>query len=144
MTSFLHICRGSICHSPMAKLVVKALVRKAKLENQFHIKSAVNSTEKIGNPVYPPTRRKLAEHGIGCVGKTARQLTSTDYDKYNLLIGTDRANLWNMHRICGGDLDGKMRHLLMEFIDHPGGAADLWYTDDCGTTWQNESEIKRE
>lgn len=128
----------------MAKFIMKALARKAELEKQFHIKSAINSTEKIGKPVCPLARYKLVEHGIGCVGKTARQITSADYNKYALLIGRDRANLRNMiHRICGGDPDGKV-YLLMEFTDHPGGAADLWYTDDSETTWQDESEIKRE
>lgn len=39
-----------------------------------------------------------------------------------------------MHRICGDDPDGKM-HLLMEFTDHPGDVANLWYTDDFETTW---------
>ena len=93
---------------------MKDLVKKAGLESQFHIESAATSTEEIGNPVYPPARRKLAEHGIGCAGKTARQLKNEDYERYDLLIGMDRANLRNMHRICGGDFKGKM-HLLMEF-----------------------------
>lgn len=120
----------------MAEFVMKNLVKKAGLENQFHIESAATSTEEIGNPVYPPARRKLAEHGIDCTGKTARQLRNEDYDQYDLLIGMDRANLRNMHRICGGDFDGKM-HLLMEFTDCPGDVADPWYTDDFETTWQD-------
>ena len=136
MVRILFICHGNICRSPMAEFVMKDLVKKAGLENQFHIESAATSTEEIGNPVYPPARRKLAEHGIDCVGKTARQLKNEDYDRFDLLIGMDRANLRNMHRICGGDCDGKM-HLLMDFTDHPGDVADPWYTDDFETTWQD-------
>ena len=93
---------------------MKDLVKKAGLETQFHIESATTSTEEIGNPVHPPVRRKLAEHGIDCAGKTARQLVNSDYDKYNLLIGMDQANLQNMHRICGGDFANKL-HLLMDY-----------------------------
>ena len=102
----------------MAKFVMKDLVKKAGLESQFHIESAATSTEELGNPVYPLARRKLAEHGIDCAGKKARQLTNSDYDEYDLLIGMDRANLRNMHRICGGDFGGKM-HLLMDYTDPP-------------------------
>jgi len=91
------------------------------------------------HPVYPPARRKLAEHGIGCAGKTARQLTSSDYDKYDLLIGMERANLRNMRRICGGDHDNKLR-LLMDYTDRPGDVADPWYTGDFETTWQDVLE----
>ena len=134
MTKILFICHGNICRSPMAEFIMKDLVRKAGLEAQFHIESAATSTEEIGNPVYPPARRKLAEHGIDCTGKTARQLTNADYDKYDLLIGMDRANLRNMHRICGGDFASKL-HLLMDYTDRPGDVADPWDTDDFETTW---------
>ena len=135
MTKILFICHGNICRSPIAEFVMKDLVKKAGLESQFHIESAT-STEEIGNPVYPPARRKLSEHGIDCAGKRARQLTNADYSQYNLLSGMDWANLRNMHRICGGDPDGKM-HLLMNYTDHTGDVADPWYTDDFETTWRD-------
>ena len=138
MTSILFICHGNICRSPMAEFIMKDLVKKAGLESQFHIESAATSTEELGNPVYPPARRKLAEHGIDCTGKTARQLSKSDYDKYDFLIGMDRANLRNMRRICGGDYDGKL-HLLMDYTDRPGDVADPWYTDDFETTWRDVS-----
>ena len=137
MTRILFVCHGNICRSPMAEFVMRDLVKKAGLEGQFHIKSAATSTEEIGNPVYPPACRKLAEHGIDCAGKTARQLKNRDYDQYDLLIGMDKANLRNMHRICGGDFDGKI-HLLMEFAGRPDDeVADPWYTDDFEAAWQD-------
>jgi protein-tyrosine phosphatase len=124
----------------MAEFVMKDLVKKAGLENQFHIESAATSTEEIGNPVYPPARRKLAEHGIDCAGKRARQLRNSDYDEYDLLIGMDRVNFRNIDRICGGDPDGKI-HLLMEYTDRPGAeVADPWYTGDFDATWRDVSD----
>lgn len=132
----LFVCHGNICRSPMAEFVMKDLVKKAGLEHRFVIESAATSTEEIGNPVYPPARRKLAEHGIRCAGKTARQMRRADYEAYDLLIGMDRANLRNMERICGGDPDGKMR-LLMDYTDRPGQVADPWYTGDFDATWRD-------
>ncbi len=123
----------------MAEFVMKDLVKKAGLESQFQIVSAATSTEEIGNPVYPPARRKLAEHGISCTGKTARQLTKTDYAQYDLLIGMDRANIRNMNRICGGDPDGKIK-LLLSYTDRPGDVADPWYTGDFDATWRDVME----
>ena len=102
----------------------------------FYIESAATGREEIGNPVYPPAQRKLAEHGISCDGHAARQLTNADYEKYDLLIGMDSANLRNMQRICGGDPDGKL-HLLMDYTDRPGDVADPWYTGDFEATWQD-------
>lgn len=139
MTKILFICHGNICRSPMAEFVMKDLVKKAGLESQFHIESAATSTEEIGNPVYPPARRKLAEHGISCEGKTARQLTSRDYGRYDLLIGMDRANLRNMNRLWGGDREGKL-HLLLDYTSRPGDVADPWYTGDFESTWRDVLE----
>ena len=136
MIKILFICHGNICRSPMAEFVMKELVKKAGLASQFQIESAATSREEIGNPVYPPARRKLAKHGISCDGHAARQLTNQDYDEYDLLIGMDSANLRNMHRICGGDPDGKLR-LLMDYTDRPGDVADPWYTGDFEATWQD-------
>lgn len=138
MERILFVCHGNICRSPMAEFVMKNLVRKAGADERFFIASAATSTEEIGNPVYPPARRKLAEHGIGCAGKTARQMTAADYREYDLLIGMDSANLRNMRRICGGDPEGKIR-LLMDFTDRPGDVADPWYTGDFETTWRDIS-----
>ena len=120
----------------MAEFVMKTLVRKAGREAEFLIESAATSTEEIGNEVYPPARRKLAEHGISCKGKTARQMTRRDYDRFDLLIGMDSWNLRNMTRICGGDPEGKIR-MLMDFTPHSGEVADPWYTGDFEATWQD-------
>jgi protein-tyrosine phosphatase len=139
MTRILFVCHGNICRSPMAEFVMKDLVKRAGLDTQFHIESAATSTEEIGNPVYPLARRKLAEYGIDCTGKTARQLQNDDYEKYDLLTGMDRANLRNMHRICGGDLTRKM-HLLMDFTCRPGEVEDPWYTEDFNATWRDVEE----
>ena len=90
-------------------------------------------------PGYPPARRELAKHGISCGGHSARQLTPQDYGEYDLLIGMDSGNLRAMHRICGGDPEGKMS-LLMDHTARPGSVADPWYTDDFEATWRDVLE----
>ena len=137
MVKILFVCHGNICRSPMAEFIMKDLAEKAGVTDQFYIESAATSTEELGNPVYPPARRKLAEHGIGCAGKTARQLRRSDYADWDLLVGMDRANRRNMERICGGDPDGQIR-LIMEFAGRPSDEVhDPWYTGDFETAWQD-------
>ena len=137
MTRILFVCHGNICRSPMAEFVMKDMVRKAGLTKEIHISSAATTTEEIGNPVYPPARRKLAEHGIGCAGHAARQMTKQDYDYYDLILCMDRANLRSAARIAGGDPAGKLR-LLLDFADRPGQeVADPWYTGDFEAAWQD-------
>lgn len=139
MIKVLFVCHGNICRSPMAEFVMKDIVSKAGLSSQFEIASAATSTEEIGNLVYPPARRKLAEHGISCEGKTARQVTRRDYEKYDLLIAMDHNNLRNLRRMLGDDSENKI-HLLMDYTDRPGEVADPWYTGDFEETWRDISE----
>ena len=138
MTRILFICHGNICRSPMAEFVLRDMCSRAGLSAEFDIASAATSSEELGNPVYPPARRKLAEHGISCEGHAACQLTAQDYEEYDLLIGMEGANLKNMQRICGGDPAGKM-HRLLDYTDRPGDVADPWYTGDFEATWRDVS-----
>ena len=136
MHRILFVCHGNICRSPMAEFVMKELVRQAGRTADFHIESAATSTEELGNEVYPPARRKLAEHGISCKGKTARQMTRRDYDEYDLLIGMDDWNIRNMLCITGGDPEGKI-HKLLDFTGEGDEVDDPWYTRDFERAWQD-------
>ena len=139
MTNVLFVCHGNICRSPMAEFVMKDLVARAGVADDFFIASAATSTEEIGNPVYPPARRELARHGIDCAGKRAVQLRKGDYAKYDHLLGADSRNITNMLRIVGRDPAHKICRLL-DFTDHPRDIADPWYTGDFQRTWDDVVE----
>ncbi|MBR5153144.1 MAG: low molecular weight phosphotyrosine protein phosphatase [Clostridia bacterium] len=139
MIRILFICHGNICRSPMAEFVMRNLVQEKGIADQFYIASAATSTEEIGNPVYPPAKRMLKDHGISCEGKTARQMTKADYDAYDYLIAMDRFNLRNMQRFVGDDPKGKVS-LLMDHTARPGDVADPWYTGDFSVTWEDVNE----
>ena len=139
MISILFICHGNICRSPMAEFVMKDLLQKENLSDQFYIASAATSTEEIwngvGNPVYPPAREELNKHGISCEGKRAVQLKKADYGQYDYLIGMEYRNIKNMMRILGGDAEGKVSRLL-DFTDEPGDIADPWYSGNFALTYR--------
>ncbi len=128
----LFVCHGNICRSPMAEFILKDMAKKQGVADCLTIASAATSSEEIygdrGNPVYPPAKAELAAHGISCEGKYAVRLRAEDYEKYDLLIGMDSANIRNMHRILGGDPQGKIRK-MMDYTDRGGDVADPWYSD---------------
>lgn len=136
MTKLLFVCHGNICRSPMAEFIMRELVRQKGLEKQFEIASAATSTEELGNPVYPPARRKLAEHGLSCAGKTAVQLKKQDYAHYDYLVCMDSYNLRNMLRIVGADTDKKLLRLL-DLTPLARDVADPWYTGNFDATWED-------
>ncbi len=143
MIKILFVCHGNICRSPMAEFVMKNLTAARGLSDQFYIASAATSSEEIwngiGNPVYPPARAKLAEHGIACGGKRAVQLRREDYAQYDYLIGMDSANIRNMHRMLGGDPEGKVFKLL-SFAGPDRDISDPWYTGDFDATYRDVVE----
>jgi len=136
MKRILFVCHGNICRSPMAEFIFKDMIKKEGLEKDFEVESAATSTEEIGNSVYPPAQRILAQHGISCKGKTARQITFEDYNKYDLLIGMDSANIHNMNRLWN-DCDGKIKHIMIDFAKINRDVADPWYTGDFKQTYDD-------
>ncbi len=146
MIKILFVCHGNICRSPMAEFILKDMVKKQGISDQFEIASAATSTEEIwngiGNPVYPPAREELAKHGIRCDGKRAVQLKKSDYDYYDYLIGMDTMNIRNMERMTGhkyGENPDKIT-LLLEYAGRKDSISDPWYTSRFDITYQDVIE----
>ena len=143
MIRILFLCHGNICRSPMAEFIFKDLVRKNGLDDQFYIESAAVSTEEIGNSIYPPAKRCLNAHGIPFdKGKTARQITRADYDRFDLIIYMDRMNLRWLKWIIPDDPQNKIK-LMMSFTGHDRDVADPWYTGDFETTYRDIMEASQ-
>ena len=105
----------------MAEFIMKALVRSRGLENDYFIESAAVSSEETGNPIYPPAKRCLSQHGVPFDNaKRARQVTRADYDRFDRLI-------------C---MECKI-HLLMSYTGVGRDVADPWYTGDFETSFQD-------
>jgi len=136
MTRILFVCHGNICRSPMAEFCLLDLVSRAGREADFVVASAALHTDEIGSPVYPPAKRELARHGIGCGGKTARLIEKADYAAWDRIVGMDEANRRDLARLFPGDPEGKLS-LLLDWTDDPREVADPWYTGDFATTWRD-------
>ena len=123
----------------MAQYVMQDLVEKNGLVNSFVIDSAATSTEEIGNPVDPRTRRKLQQEGIRCGNHRARQMTRADYENFDYLIGMDHNNLRNMMRMLKNDPLGKVS-LLLDWTEKPRDIADPWYSGNFDLTYEDVTE----
>lgn len=133
----LFVCHGNICRSPMAEFVLKALVKAKGIEDQYHIESAAVTTDELGNPIYPPAKRCLSQHGVSFdPAKRARQITRADYDLFDRIICMDASNMRLIRRIIPSDPDGKI-HLLMSYAGSGRDVADPWYTGDFETAFQD-------
>ena len=120
----------------MAEFIFKRMISERGMSDKFEVGSRATSAEELGNPVYPPARRELSSHGIGCDGKYAVQLSRTDYDKYDMFVGMDSANIRNMNRLFGGDPEGKIKK-LMDYTGRGSDVADPWYSGDFALTYRD-------
>ena len=132
MTKILFVCHGNICRSPMAEFVLKDMVAKAGISHKFQIASAATSREELGNPVYPPARRELASHGIGCDGHHARQITRQDVEHYDRIYYMDSNNRQTLRRMFPGVT--KFQPFL------PRDVADPWFSGNFSQTWEDVCE----
>ena len=121
----------------MAEFILKALVKSRGLEGRYVIESAAVSAEETGNPVYPPARRCLSQHGVWFdPGKRARQITPADYDRFDRIICMDSSNMRLIRRFIPSDPAGKI-HLMMSYAGVSRDVADPWYTGDFEQTFQD-------
>ena len=140
MIRIMFVCHGNICRSPMAEFIFRDMVKKQGREEEFVVVSSATSREEIwgerGNPVYPPAKAELEKHGISCDGKYAVQLKKSDYDKYDLFVCMDSANVRNAIRILGADEKKKVKK-LMSFTGSNKDVADPWYSGDFEVTYKD-------
>ena len=139
MIKVLFVCHGNICRSTMAESMFNDMIRKQGLSDRFSCDSAATSTEEIGNPIYPPARRKLLQEGIDPGKHQARRMRKSDYDEFDFLIGMDEYNILNMMRMYDNDPDGKI-HLMMSFAGKRREISDPWYTGDFDATYSDLRE----
>ena len=131
----MFVCHGNICRSPMAEFLMKDIVKSSGLEKDFYICSSATSLEEIGNPVHRGTREILNRYKVKFDDHRAVQLTKSDYEKFDYIIGMDSYNVKNIMRIIGADYSNKV-YKLLDFADG-GDVKDPWYTGNFDETYQD-------
>ena len=114
MTKLLMVCMGNICRSPMAQIVTQHLAQQAGLAHQIQVDSAGTHAARSKEPPDPRAKTVLSARGYP-IGKTrSRQVTEQDFERYDLILAMDQANLNDLRRICPNDHVHKLR-LFLEF-----------------------------
>ena len=91
-----------------------------------------------------PADQRIPVHTSADIDREIQKQIDVLYEKYDnigilLSGGMDSANLRNMRRLYGGDVQGKI-HLMLEYTDRPGDVADPWFTRDFQATWRDVNE----
>lgn len=135
-TRILFICHGNICRSAMAQCVMQHMVDEAGLSDAFTIDSAATTNEEIGNPLYPPARKKLAEEGVPIVPHRARRVQAGEHEGWDYIVTMDEENMRHLRRIFGPENMGRVRK-LMSYVGVQRDVADPWYTGDFDSCYDD-------
>lgn len=87
----LFICLGNICRSPAAKGIMKAMVEKAGLSDEFEIDSAGIGDWHVGQLPDSRMRKCGAAHGY-CFDSHARQFQRADFHRFDTIVVMDNEN----------------------------------------------------
>lgn len=136
MIKVMFVCLGNICRSPMAEFVLKDLVRKKGLENEFYIESSATSPEELDCDVHYGTVRKLNSLGIPVEHRVSKLLRKEDYEKFDYILGMEERNIQNILRIIGEDKENKVSRLL-DFSNNPRDIADPYFTGNFDITYDD-------
>ncbi len=91
----LFVCLGNICRSPAAEAVFKKFVNDAGRENEFEIDSAGTGGWHVGEQADPRMRQAASERGYS-ITSLGRQVTTVDFQNFDLIIAMDSNNFHNL------------------------------------------------
>ena len=94
------VCLGNICRSPAAAAVFAELAADAGLD--VTVESAGTGNYHVGEPAHEHTLAEARRRGIS-IEHRARQFTAADFERFDLIVAMDQANLRDLRRLAPDD-----------------------------------------
>lgn len=97
INSILFVCLGNICRSPIAQGVAQRFCTEHGLE--LIIDSAGTGDWHVGEAPCPDSIKISQINGVDISTQRARQVTSKDFDTFDLIVGLDASNVQNLKHL---------------------------------------------
>ena len=132
--SILFVCLGNICRSPTAEAVLRDTAARVAPRLTLEIDSAGTADYHTGRAPDPRSQRAARERGIDLSGLRARQVTTEDFTRFDLILAMDQDNLRNLQAMSPPYTRAELRLFLsyapqLGLLEVPdpyyGGAADF-------------------
>ncbi len=120
----LFVCLGNICRSPTAEGVMRHVVERECLGDQFELDSAGTGGWHVGDPPDERATATAKKRGITLSG-SARRFTAEDFSDYDLILAMDSQNKRDMLSIASDEEDRDKVRLFREFDDTAVESGDL-------------------
>jgi protein-tyrosine phosphatase len=94
----LMVCLGNICRSPTAEAVLRAIAATEAPELSLQIDSAGTADYHIGEPPDKRSQAAARRRGYDMAALRARRVEQADFERFDLILAMDRANLADLQR----------------------------------------------
>ncbi len=111
----LFVCMGNICRSPAAHGVMEKLIDREGLADRVEVDSAGTGGWHRGNLPDPRMRRHAAQRGYDLTSR-ARQVNSSDFHDFDLILVMDHQNLRDLQSFVRAPDDLRNVKLFCEFV----------------------------
>ena len=118
----LFVCLGNICRSPAAEGVFLEILRENQALERYTVDSAGTGGYHIGELPDSRMRVHARKRGMELVHH-CRQVTTEDFEDFDLIIGMDSMNLTNLRRKAPSVEAARKIHGMAEFFS-PGARYD--------------------
>lgn len=138
MTSFLFVCTGNICRSPLAELAMR---READLRGlTLDIDSAATGRWNLEEAPDPRTCVVASKQGLDATPLRARLVTEKDFDRFDHIVAMDRSHLAILRKMRPSHSRARLS-LMLDHVPSRAGqdVIDPYYGPDEGfvTTWED-------
>lgn len=113
----LFICLGNICRSPAAEGIMKSLVEKEGMSDDFFIDSAAIGSWHIGQLPDSRMRKCGAEHGYR-FDSHARQFQKSDFQRFDLIVVMDNENYRAITSMASSQADKDKVVRIADYLTH--------------------------
>lgn len=138
ITSFLFVCTGNICRSPLAELAMR---REASLRRlNLDIDSAATGRWNLGEAPDPRACVVASKQGLDASPLRARLITKDDFERFDHIVAMDRSHLTILRRMQPQNSKARLSMMLDHIPSRVGEeVVDPYYGPDEGfnTTWKD-------
>ncbi len=121
-SSFLMVCLGNICRSPLAEGILRQKAEAAGLD--WIIDSAGTNGYHTGEAPHPLSQKVARHNGLDISDQQSRRFTADDFLKFDKIYAMAGDVVDEMRRIAGRQFDPSKVSLLMDEL-HPGEDIDV-------------------
>ncbi|HEY4206716.1 MAG TPA: low molecular weight protein-tyrosine-phosphatase [Puia sp.] len=130
--TFLMVCLGNICRSPLAEGILQEKARAAGLD--WMVDSAGTTSYHIGEAPHQLSQKVARVNGVDISQQRARPFNADDFQRFDKIYAMAGDVLDQIRRISGRQFDPAKVELLLNELN-PGADEDVpdpWYGPEPG------------